>query len=122
MAEPLRPYLDSSASASDGAALAGRMRREGYLFLRGLVPRAPILELRRQFLAVAGEAGWLRRGRPADEATAEPAAACAAIPNPNIWRCCAASTRSRRSTGFPIIPPYSGFWSACSAGRFWCIR
>ncbi len=60
----------------DGAALGRRMKREGYLFLKGLVPRQPILELRRQFLDIAAEAGWLRRGRPSDEAIAEPAAAC----------------------------------------------
>ena len=60
----------------DGAALARRMKREGYLFIKGLVPRQPILELRRQFLGIAAEAGWLRRGRPADEAIAEPNAAC----------------------------------------------
>ena len=60
----------------DGAALARRMKREGYLFIKGLVPRQPVLELHRQFLGIAAEAGWLRRGHAADETIAEPTAAC----------------------------------------------
>ena len=76
MGENFRDYLESSSIATDGAALGRRIKRDGYLFIKGLVPAQPVIELRCQFLAIAAQAGWLRRGRPTDEAIAEPSAAC----------------------------------------------
>ena len=72
----LRPFLDSTEFATDGAELARRMERDGYLFVRGLLPRAEVLALRRQFLERAASAGWLRRDRPLEDAVADPAMAC----------------------------------------------
>src|SRR5689334_22711662 len=69
-------YLPFHASApdEDPAALRRRMDEDGYLFVRGLIPRADIAALRRQTLAMAAEAGWLQ-GDP-DASVANQAAAC----------------------------------------------
>lgn len=72
----MNPFVDSTALTNDGPALAERMRRDGYLFLRGLVPQADIAALQRQIGAIAREAGWLRRDAPVDEALADPAGFC----------------------------------------------
>jgi len=72
----VRPFVDSTDLVNDGAALAARMEREGYLFVRGLLPREEVLALRAQFLAIAARAGWLRRDRPVADGVADPAAAC----------------------------------------------
>ena len=72
----MRAFTDSSGLAADGAALAKRMARDGYLFLPGLLPPAAVQEVRRRCLEVIAAAGWLRAGRPVEEAVAEPAAAC----------------------------------------------
>ena len=34
----MEPFLDSTDIVDDGPALAGRMERDGYLFVRGLLP------------------------------------------------------------------------------------
>jgi len=70
------PFVDSTAIASDGPALAARMERDGYLFVRGLLPRDEVLALRARFLAIAARAGWLRRDRPVADGVADPAGSC----------------------------------------------
>lgn len=72
----LKPFTDSTAIAGDGKALAARLDAEGYLFVRGLLPRDEVLDLRRQFLEMAAKAGWLRADRPLAEAAAEQSKAC----------------------------------------------
>ena len=72
----VRPFKDSTDIVRDGAALAERLDRDGYLFLRGLLPRDEILAVRSQLLAMAAGAGWLRGDRPIEDGAADLAKAC----------------------------------------------
>jgi len=71
-----RPFLDSTGLVMDGAALAERMDRDGYLFIRGLLPREEVMALRRQFLEHADRAGWIDRAHPLDSGVADLSRAC----------------------------------------------
>ena len=55
----MKPFLDSSGVIDDGPELARRMKRDGYLFVRGLLPAEPVESLRRQFLEIAAANGWV---------------------------------------------------------------
>jgi len=72
----IAPFVDSSGVAADGAALAARMRRDGYLFLPGLLPRDDIARVQRRVGAIARDAGWLRLDRPLEDAIADPTGFC----------------------------------------------
>ncbi len=76
MATQYPDFLDSTEIKNDGAAMRARLEHDGYLFIRGLLPRAAILEVRRRLLAKAAEGGWLDRAAPMDAGIAEPNAAC----------------------------------------------
>jgi hypothetical protein len=78
----IRPFRDSTDLIQNGPALADRMREDGYLFLRGLVPEAAIRDLQREVGIIARDAGWLRQDRDVVEAIADPAGFCA-DPEPN---------------------------------------
>ena len=65
------PFLDSTAAVGDGAELSRRMQRDGYLFVRRLLPPEPLETLRLKFLRIAGDAGWVARGEPLAEAVAD---------------------------------------------------
>ena len=71
-----RSFLDSTDLIGNGPALAGRLRRDGYLFLRGLLPRDTVLEVRRRLLEKAAAGGWLDPDRPIEDGIANPAASC----------------------------------------------
>jgi hypothetical protein len=73
----MQQFIDSSDIADDGAALAARMRRDGYLFLPGLLPRGDVASVQRQVGAIARDAGWLRRDEPIEAAIADPSGFCA---------------------------------------------
>jgi hypothetical protein len=81
----LKPFVDSTELAGDGPALAARMARDGYLFVRGLLPREAVLDVRRQLLELAAEGGWLRRDRPLEAGEADDRAACR-DPEPDYLR------------------------------------
>ncbi|MBM3523034.1 MAG: phytanoyl-CoA dioxygenase family protein [Alphaproteobacteria bacterium] len=66
----MHSFVDSSAIAADGAALAERMRRDGYLFIRNLLPVGAVADVQEQVGVLARDAGWLRRDRPVAEAIA----------------------------------------------------
>ena len=68
----MTPFVDSRDILDDGPALAARMRREGYLFVSGLLDPGAVAELGERMRAVAREAGWVAD----DGATARPEAAC----------------------------------------------
>ena len=65
------PFLDSTAAAGDGPELNRRMQRDGYLFVRGLLPPEPLETLRLNFLGIARDAGWVARGEPLADAVAD---------------------------------------------------
>lgn len=81
----MRPFTDSTAIMHDGEALRRRMAEDGYLFVRGLVPRDAIMAVRRQLLQQASNGGWLKAGTPVEAGIAEPAAACK-DPEPDYLR------------------------------------
>jgi hypothetical protein len=72
----MQPFLDSTNLAADPVALNERLATEGYLFVRGLLPRSAVLEVRHQCRAVAAAGGWLDPAHPVDDGVADPAAAC----------------------------------------------
>jgi hypothetical protein len=71
-----RPFRDSTPLIPDGPALAARMRSDGYLFLRGLLPADAVHDLQRQVGTIVRDAGWLRRDREIAEAVADPNGFC----------------------------------------------
>ena len=72
----MREFLDSTELVDDGPALAKRLERDGYLFLRGLLPRKAVMEVRRRLLEKAAAGGWLDPAHPVEEGIANGAAAC----------------------------------------------
>jgi hypothetical protein len=81
----IRRFVDSTELIQDGVALAARMQRDGYLFLRGLLPRADVAAVQQQVGAIARDAGWLRRDQPIEAAMADPAGFCV-DPDPTYLR------------------------------------
>jgi hypothetical protein len=71
------PFVDSTDIAMDGSTLAARMERDGYLFIRGLVPPEAVDNVARQFLEVAADGGWLDPEFPISARIANPDVACA---------------------------------------------
>ncbi len=69
-------FLDSTDIVMDGHALAERMDRDGYLFIRGLFPRDEVLALQRQFLELADRGGWIDRSHPLEASVANKAKTC----------------------------------------------
>ncbi|HLY88181.1 MAG TPA: phytanoyl-CoA dioxygenase family protein [Acetobacteraceae bacterium] len=72
----IAPFINSSDLVPNGPALAQRMRRDGYLFLPGLVPREAIANVQRQIAEIAREAGWLRPDTPVEDTIADPTGFC----------------------------------------------
>jgi hypothetical protein len=58
------PFRDSTEHLNDGETLRARLAGEGYLFLRGLLPREAILDVRARLLKKAMEGGWLAPASP----------------------------------------------------------
>ena len=96
----MEPFLDSTDIVDDGPALAGRMERDGYLFIRGLLPVDTVLDLRRQLLELAAEGGWLAKDQPIEAGIADPAAAPASLA-PHRVR---SGAGSMVIAGFPQMP------------------
>jgi hypothetical protein len=69
-------FLDSAGLLNDGRALRVRLDRDGYLFIRDLLPARTILAVRERLLAKAASGGWLGRDSPVQAGIANPAAAC----------------------------------------------
>ena len=69
-------FLDSTDLISDGAALAARLDHDGYLLLRGLLPREAVMAVRRRLLEKAAAGGWLDPASPVEAGVANPEAAC----------------------------------------------
>ncbi|NQU10682.1 phytanoyl-CoA dioxygenase family protein [bacterium] len=60
--DQIQPFTESNDLLGNPDALLRRLRRDGYLFIRGLLPRAEVLTVRRQILEICQQAGWLRPG------------------------------------------------------------
>jgi hypothetical protein len=69
-------FLDSTALLADGPALRRRLDRDGYLFLRGLLPAEAIRAVRARLLEKAAAGGWLNPAAPIGAGIANQAAAC----------------------------------------------
>ena len=69
-------FLDSTELATDGAALRARLDRDGYLFIRGLIPAATIEAVRARLLRRAADGGWLDPDQPTAAGIANQQAAC----------------------------------------------
>ncbi|HEY3742095.1 MAG TPA: hypothetical protein VGL53_19720, partial [Bryobacteraceae bacterium] len=67
-----RPLEDSTPLIGNQLQLRERAIRDGFLFFRGLVPDATVLDLRRIVLEYASRIGWLDRQASPDEALAAP--------------------------------------------------
>ncbi len=72
----MQPFLDSTDVVQDAAELRGRMDRDGYLFIRGLLPAAVIEALRMQFLGIARAAGWVQLDTPLGDGVADLSGFC----------------------------------------------
>ena len=69
-------FLDSTDLIADGPALRDRLRRDGYLFIRGLLPAETIATVRRRLLRQAAAGGWLDPDSPVEAGIANQQAAC----------------------------------------------
>jgi ectoine hydroxylase-related dioxygenase (phytanoyl-CoA dioxygenase family) len=67
---PVRPLEDATAFATDGGALQAAIERDGYLFIRGLIPPDRVARLRRLMLEHAQSVSWLDPASPIDQARA----------------------------------------------------
>ena len=67
----MQPFLDSTDVVNDELELRERAERDGYLFIRGLVPTDVLENLRRQCLEIARDAGWVKKDSPLADAIAD---------------------------------------------------
>jgi hypothetical protein len=74
--KPYPDFLDSTDLLTDGRALRARLDRDGYVFIRGVLPARTILSVRQRLLTTAAEGGWLDPGSPVEAGIANLAAAC----------------------------------------------
>ena len=66
-----RPFLDSTDVVGDTNELRVRFDRDGYLFIRGLLPVAVLDDLRQEFNKLLRGAGWIAADSPLDDALAD---------------------------------------------------
>ena len=59
--------LESQDLVHKPEALRRRLAEDGYLFFRGLLPLAPLRDLRRELLALCQKHGWLLPGTKLEE-------------------------------------------------------
>ena len=70
------PFFDATPLLGNPEALRARMRQDGYLFIRSLLPADAVANVQRQVGALAQQAGWLQADSPIEEARANPAGFC----------------------------------------------
>lgn len=58
----MKAFLDSSPLVSDPAALREQFRRDGYVYVPGLLDPEPLLDLRRQIVDICDSCKWLKPG------------------------------------------------------------
>lgn len=74
--DAVQDFLESTDLIGNGPALAERLQRDGYLFLRGLLPRDAVLRVQRRLLEKAAAGGWLDPAHPVEDGIANPDASC----------------------------------------------
>ena len=67
----MRPLTDSTGIQDDGARLRERAEADGYLLVRGLLPRSLLEEVAAEIADPMVEAGWIRPGEPLQSAKAD---------------------------------------------------
>ena len=72
----MNPFVDSTDVRLDGDELGHRMARDGYLFVRRLLPPELLESLRLELLALAADGGWVCATAPVEEAVANLAGFC----------------------------------------------
>ena len=72
----MKPFLDSTGLLAGGTGLYRRMKRDGYLFIRNLLPKRDLESLRTEWLLKLEEAGWLQKNSSPAEGLADPDAFC----------------------------------------------
>ena len=72
----MQPFFDATPLLGDSEALRARMRQDGYLFIRSLLPAEAIANVQRQVGELARAAGWLLPDAPVAEARANQAGFC----------------------------------------------
>lgn len=70
------PFRVSAQHLDDAETLRARLAEDGYLFLRGLLPRQTILDVRARLLDKAQQGGWLAENSPIAAGIANRTAAC----------------------------------------------
>lgn len=69
LVQAAQPYEDSTGLRDDAAGLRTRLDRDGYLFLRGVLPEVDLAMVRRSTFAVIERHGWVdSTGRPIEAA------------------------------------------------------
>ena len=58
----MQPFVESKSLLDNPPGLRKRLRDDGYLFLRAVLPKEDVLDLRRQVLEICAQVGWLRPG------------------------------------------------------------
>lgn len=79
-------FIDSRPILDDPEALQARLAEKGYLFVRGLLPVAEILDVRRQILQVLDGHGWVAAGTELMDGIAD-VEAYARVPQEDIDFC-----------------------------------
>lgn len=69
-------FLESNELLGDSGALRKRLERDGYLFIRGLLPADAIRSVRSRLLTKAAAGGWLDPAEAIEAGIANMAAAC----------------------------------------------
>ena len=72
----MNPFLDSTDVQDNGPELLKRMERDGYLFVRELLPADVLEDLRLRLLEIAAEGGWVDTTAPIADAIADRAGFC----------------------------------------------
>ena len=72
----MKPFVDSTAIVGDASELRRRMDRDGYLYVKGLLPKMLLEKLRLKWLAILDQEGWLKEGTKVEQGIANLQAFC----------------------------------------------
>ena len=72
----MEALIDSTDIQHDGARLRARAARDGYLLIRGLLPRSALERIARELAHPMADAGWIPAGAPLATAAADTSRFC----------------------------------------------